>query len=111
MRCLPPKSKLIFELEILEFTRVSAERMTDAELYYEVYHNMDLAEKHLRRREEQRALDCLGSAYSFAKRIRNHRGIQSQILLKWGNVLFYRGEYEDALAVVLNVDRQNSQYL
>jgi hypothetical protein len=35
---IPAHSKLIFEVDVLDFGFTAMERMNDTELYYEVYH-------------------------------------------------------------------------
>ena len=54
----------------------------------------------------------LSEAFFYARRIRSSKStIRGKILLKWGNILYRRGELEDALAVLAQVDRYQSGIL
>ena len=68
--------------------------MSDTELYYEVYHNLDRSTLALQKGDELKGLDYIIEAYFYAKKIRHYKClIQGKILLKWANILYHRGEY------------------
>jgi hypothetical protein len=80
--------------------------MGDVELYYEVYYYLDEAEKEFRRRNEDEGISYLAVAYRYAKKIKHYKcAVVGKILLKWGNVLFHRGDYENSLMVVNRIYR------
>jgi hypothetical protein len=91
---------------VLEVVRITIEYMGDIELYYEVHFYLKLAERYLKKKEEVKGIECISMAYFFSKRIRHYKcTLRGRILLKWANILFYRKEYEDALAVVNQVEK------
>jgi FKBP-type peptidyl-prolyl cis-trans isomerase len=49
---IPPHSKLVFEVDVLDFAFTPMERMSDTELYYEVYHFLDESDGLLMRGRE-----------------------------------------------------------
>ena len=105
---LQPKSKLIFEIEVISIVKVPPEQMSDIELYYETYFYLDISDRYLRKKDERRGISYLGVAFSYAKKIRQYKcTIQGKILLKWSNILFYRKDYDDALLVLLQIDKNS----
>jgi hypothetical protein len=52
IKLIPPNSKLIFEIDVVDISRISPDKMSDAELYYEVYHNLDLSAEYLEKKDE-----------------------------------------------------------
>jgi hypothetical protein len=80
--------------------------MTDTELYYEVYFHLDESDKLLRKGKEDEGLYNLTVAYKFAKKIKHYKcSILGKILLKWANILYYKGQNEDALLILNRIDR------
>lgn len=112
VRLVPPGSKLVFELEVVEMGRVPPDRMTDPELYYEVFHCLDRSEERLRARDEPGGLEAIREAYFYAKKIRQYRCLlPGKILLKWANILYHREEFEEALAVGREIEKVNAEVL
>lgn len=53
---VPPNSKLIFEIDIIDFARVKLSQMSDIDLYYEVYFLLDESDYLLRKLKEDEGL-------------------------------------------------------
>lgn len=88
--------------------RAPVERMSDPELYYEVYHHLDQSDDYLSKGLEESGLGSLAMAFSFAKKIKHYRcTILGKITLKWANILYSQGDYENSIVVLSRVEKND----